>query len=516
MEEPETLMDAQAKEWEAVPLVQDYAKARAFYAKVIETNDITQVRMLCLRDRFFLLTVVLGVDVADHPWVFARCREVEQDPDEHLDLWSRGHFKSTIITYAGIVQEILRNPEIKVCIFSYKADSAKLFVRQILTAFTSNATLLRCFPDILWADSKGVGPQQWSQDGLVVRRRSGSKDPTLCGSGLVEGMRTGGHFDLLVYDDVVVPESVSTQDTIRKTNDAVSMSQNLGTMPRTRHWYIGTRYAVHDTYDFILNWGTIKERRHVCCDENGKPVLLPQDEYDKKRREMTPKDWASQMMQSPTAEGELYFREEDWHTYGDRLDTRKMNRYLLIDQANSKKSTSDYTSMAVIGLNVDGNYYVLDMIRDRLNLKERGEAVMALHRKWKPIATYIEQVALAADREYIMELMERKNYRFPLRPIIQRIAKPRRIAWLIPLFQDGRMWFPERLVREQNDGSVRDIVADFKKEEYLCYPHALHDDMIDCLANIKHDGVTLEFPKEQTAVVSPATAADDYDPISGW
>lgn len=502
--------------WMDVPLIRDYAQAHAFYERVLAANDISQVRMMCLRDRFFLLTVVLGVGVADHPWVFARCREVEDDPDEHLDLWSRGHFKSTIITYAGIVQEILRNPEIKVCIFSYKADSAKLFVRQILNAFTSNTTLLRCFPDILYPERKGVGPLQWSQDGMIVKRLSSSKDPTLCGSGLVEGMRTGGHFDLLVYDDVVVPESVGTNETIRKTNDAVSMSQNLGTMPRTRHWYIGTRYAVHDTYDFIMQWGTIKERRHVCIDEQGNPVLLPMDEFIKKKKEMTPKDWASQMMQSPTADGELFFREQDWRTYSDRLVWQKMNRYILIDQSNSKNVTSDYTAMLVIGLNNDGNYYVLEMVRDRLNLKERGEKVMALHRKWKPHGVYIEQVALAADREYILELMERQNYRFNLYPIQQRIQKMRRIAWLIPLFQDGRIWFPEHTWQTLNDGSVHDVVADFKKEEYLCYPHSTHDDVIDCLANIKHDDVHMEFPKERSDFMPAYVAEDDYDPIAGW
>lgn len=506
---------SRADDWKDVPLLMDFDRVHAFYKKVLEANDVAQVRLLCLRDRFFLLTVVLGVEVADHPWVFARCREVEQDPDEHLDLWSRGHFKSTIITYAGVVQEILRNPEIKICIFSYKADSAKLFVRQVLNAFQTNTTLLRCFPDVLYPERRGVGPLQWSQEGVIVKRRSSSKDPTLCGSGLIEGMRTGGHFDLLVYDDVVVPESVTTQDNIKKTNDAVSMSQNLGTMPRTRHWYIGTRYAVHDTYDFILSWGTIKERRHVCVDENGEPVLLPRDEFEKKKHEMTPKDWASQMMQSPTAEGELFFRDTDWRTYGEKIKTSNMNRYLLVDQANSKTKTSDFTSMAVIGLNGDGNYYILDMVRDRLNLKERGCMVMDLHRKWKPNAVYIEQVALASDREYIMELMERQNYRFPLRPIIQRVAKPRRIAWLIPLFQDGRIWFPETLIKIQADGSVRDIVEDFRKQEYICYPHSIHDDMLDCIANIKHDGVRLDFPRDEP-MEAPVVAEDDYDPIAGW
>ena len=50
------------------------------------------------------------------------------------------------------------------------------------------------------------------------------------------------------------------------------------------------RYSVCDTYAYMLRMGTIRERRHICCDADGRPVLLPQEEYDKKKREMTSKD----------------------------------------------------------------------------------------------------------------------------------------------------------------------------------------------------------------------------------
>jgi len=122
------------------------------YAEVWRQNDPDVIRDFILNDRFFLLTQVLNVTVAWHPWVLERCREVEADPDEHLDLWSRGHFKSTIITFAGTTQEILRNPELCVCIISYKAGAADAFASQIKSAFETNEVLLRCFPDILWAE----------------------------------------------------------------------------------------------------------------------------------------------------------------------------------------------------------------------------------------------------------------------------------------------------------------------------------------------------------------------------
>lgn len=478
------------------------------YAGVWRGNDRDVIRDFILSDRFFLLTQVLDVRVAWHPWVLARCREVEADPDEHLDLWSRGHFKSTIITYAGVAQHVLAHPEESVCIMSYKAGAAEAFAAQIKSAFERNAVLLACFPDVLWSERDDHRGDQWTVSDFTVKRRTNRKEASVSTSGLVSGMRTGGHYDLLVYDDTVTPESVTTPDMIRKTTDAWSMSLNLGTLGRTRHWYIGTRYAMFDTYYEMLRTGTIRERRHVCIDSDGRPVLLPQAEFDKKRAEMTSKDWASQMMQTPVGVGELLMKQE-WIRQYDRVPDIPMNVYIVTDTAQKQRATSDYTVMWVLGYARDRRIYALDLVRDRLTQSQRSDALFSLVEKWMPVTVFYEENAAPDDPAYITAEMSRRG-RFDLRPFRQKSndgPKAQRIETLEPEFRAGIIWLPNAIKYRQYDGSWRDLVQDFLRDEFLTYPQVVHDDMLDALASKNHADVRrhMEFPT--VSRVAPGVSA---------
>jgi hypothetical protein len=144
--------------------------------------------------------------------------------------------------------------------------------------------------------------------------------------------------------------------------------------------YIGTRWSYADTYREILARGAAIERRHPATIDGtagGEPVLFSKERLAETRQRMGPYTFAAQFLLDPAAERDQAFHD-DWLRYfdPDEGSTDEMRKYLLVDPASSKKKGSDYTVMAVIGLGADQNYYLLDAVRDRLNLTERGDKLL--------------------------------------------------------------------------------------------------------------------------------------------
>lgn len=256
---------------------------------------------MCRTDLYFLLRVALGRDDIEHPWIFKRCREVQNNPNGYLDLWAREHYKSTIITYAQSIQDILSshgdNPlerwngrEVTIGIFSHTRPIAKGFLRQIKQEFETNDQLVKWFPDILWAEPK-KSAHKWSEDdGIVVKRSSNPKESTVEAWGLVDGQPTSKHFYIRAYDDVVTKESVGSPEMMKKTVEAWELSLNLGVQGGIER-YIGTRYHALDAYREILAREAAIPRKHpgtLDGTTEGTPVYWTKEYMAEKRRKMGP------------------------------------------------------------------------------------------------------------------------------------------------------------------------------------------------------------------------------------
>lgn len=482
------------------------ATCNEYYQLLVADKDYGAMRALALVDLYFLLTVICKRRDIDCDWLYARCREVEEMPDEMLDLWAREHYKSTIVTYGKTMQDILANPDETVGIFSHTRPIAKAFLKQIKVEFEDNTLMKSLFSDVLYENPKKEAPT-WSLDaGITVKRNTNPKESTIEAWGLVDGQPTSKHYALLVYDDVVTKESVSNSDMIEKVLSSWELSLSLGAHGgRKRH--VGTRYHFNDTYRTMMDRGTVTPRIHTATDDgkvDGNPVFLSRKVLAEKRRDMGPFTFGSQMLQNPLADAVQGF-DKDWlHLSNSIRADQTWNRYLLCDPAGSKKKENDYTVMLIIGAAPDGNYYLLDGLRDRLNLTERTDKMFDMYEKWSPNAVGYEKYGKDSDIEHIEYVMEQRNFRFVIQPTGGSMSKEDRIRRLVPVFEQGRFWMPERLLFLDHEGKMRDFVHEFINDEFIAFPVSLHDDMLDCMARIFDIGA--KFPKKRH-VATPANAA---------
>lgn len=471
-------------------------------------------------DRFYLLTVLLHRKDAYHPWLYDRCREVEAYPDGHLDLWAREHYKSTVVTYAGAIQEVLRNPEITIGIFSHVKGKARDFLDQIKREFEGNQDLKDAYPDVLYQDPRKQSAG-WSVDGgIIVKRRSNPKEATIEAHGLVDGQPTGSHFALMIYDDVVTLESVSTPDQVKKTTDAWRLSDNLGARSENgliRKWHVGTRYSFADTYQELLDDKILKPRIYPATDDGlptGKPVFLSQEAWDEKRKNQGPAIIAAQMLQNPSAGNEAMFRKE-WLRFAD-VRPGTLNVYIMVDPAHSKKKGSDNTAMSVVGVDAGRNRYLLDGYRHKMGLKERWEALRGLRRYWmaapgvQMVRVGYERYGMQADLEYFQEQMERDKDAFDITELNWVSdggqSKDDRVQRLQPDFAAGKFFLSATLEGESaNQRRMRESGQEFRifkpvrrkdhqgaayslnkgfLEEYLTYPYSSKKDLIDATSRL--------------------------------
>lgn len=472
------------------------------------------LRRLCRTDLYFLLRYGLNRPDVEKQWLFDRCREVQARPNEMLDLWSREHYKSTIITFAKTIQDILATHgdgamgrEETFGIFSHTRPIAKAFLRQIKQEMESNQFLLDTFPDVLWSHPHRDAPKWSEDDGLIVKRKGNPKESTIEAWGLVDAQPTSKHFTKLVYDDVVVPASVTSPEMIGKVTAAMELSYNLGTDGGARRM-VGTRYHFNDTYRTVLERGTVTPRVRLATSDgtmDGELALWTRERLVEKRRDMGPYTFSCQIMQNPKADESQGF-QEGWLQYYDRCNRANMNVYLLVDAANGKRPTNDYTSMWALGLGPDKYFYVLDMVRDRLNLTQRAAKLIDMHRRWEPIDTRYEEYGMQADIQHIRTEQERQTYRFNITQVGGRTPKPDRIKRLIPRFEQGRILLPRKLHYTDHQGVTRDLVRDFIEEEFKAFPVPLHDDMMDSLARIEEPDLQLVWPEGREAEPLPSHA----------
>lgn len=461
---------------------------------------------MCLQDLYFLLRYGLNRSFVDNDWWFARCREVQFAPNGYLDLWFREGGKSTIITIALTIQDILRNPEITVGIFSHTKSIAKSFLRVIKREFESNELLKGCFPDVLYKDPAADAPK-WSEDaGIIVIRKGNPPEATVESHGLVDGMPTGRHFQLRVYDDCLTSESVSTPDQMRKVIDAMDMSSNLGRKGGIMRM-IGTRYKLGDAYEEYIKRGVVKPRIYPATDNgrvDGTPVYHTEEEWELKLQNMSPAIIASQMLQNPLAEDTVIFQPDwikMWPAYLED-DNGNLKRddngqpipnnlpdfemiFLSLDGAFSAKTSADDSCLLALGVfkasegSPKFSVMILDCYMQQVNYPALRDEVLRQYQNKFGMKEKVVDGIIVEDKSSGSALIpELRNAGIPVYPFqpgsLDKVARANLSSHLV---RDGYLWIPESDNLKRR-GYPKKWLSKWY-EQMLYFPNVAHDDGVD-------------------------------------
>ena len=385
--------------------------------------ELDAYRAFIQKDLFFIVYFVLKIPNANHPFVVQACKDVMKGPKtKTVDLWAREHFKSTIITTAETIQDILNNPEERIAIFSYVKPIAVAFLRQIKQIFEKSDLLKACFPDVLYQDPQKES-DKWSDDGFLVKRTGFAKELTLEAYGLTEGMPTSRHYTKRIYDDIVTLDLVQSPEMMEKVKENFDMSLNLGS-DGDRERVIGTYYHHSDPLVYIVNkkdpdGNLIYETRvKPATDDgtpNGKSVLLSEEKLAEKKA--NPRTFYTQQLLDPTPKGTQKLHKENLVEVFTADIPQRLFKFMVIDPAGERKDrVGDAWSIMVAGVEPyrddlgASDVYILDMVIEVLTQEEAFKTVVDMYCRNGVIrAMGVEKVGISTAEVHIANALRARG-----------------------------------------------------------------------------------------------------------
>lgn len=335
-----------------------------------------------------------------------------------LIMFPRAHLKSHMVA-VWCAWMITRHPEITIFYVSATAGLAKAQLFAIKNILESRE-YTKYFPEYVHPD-KGLR-EKWSSEAIMIdhpkREKESVRDATVAIAGLTTNT-TGWHADVIIGDDVVVPENAYTEGGRQSVSDKVSQFtsiRNTGGFTMA----CGTRYHPNDIYAVwkdlkypVFNDEGLIERyektwdiREYAVEENGL-FLWPRASRDDGKafgfNQQTLARIESEYLDKTQFKAQYYNDPNDPSTNrmsddnfqylnerylkrgknGWEYNGRKLNIYAAVDFAFSLSKAADYTAIVVIGIDYEGNIYVLDIDRFKSDKTyEYFKHIASLHSKW--------------------------------------------------------------------------------------------------------------------------------------
>ena len=428
-----------------------------------------------------------------------------------LIMLPRAHLKSHMVA-TWCAWMITRHPEITILYVSATAELAEtqLFAVQNMLA---SSVYLRFFPEYI--NPQEGKRERWSQRKLSIdherRRKEGIRDATIATAGLTTNT-TGWHADVVVGDDLVVPENAYTEDgreSVSKKSSQFTSIRNAGGFTLA----CGTRYHPSDVYatwkeqmfeeydeDFnVVGMAPVWEVKEYKVEEDmifswpraqrpdGKSFGFDPAILSRVKAEYTDKtQFFAQYYNDPNNKGSNRINR-DRFVYGDRKHLQeaggkwnykgqKLNVYASIDFAFSLNKKADYTAVVVIGVDSTNRVYVLEIDRFKSDkIKDYFNSIAQLHSKWNfkklRAEVTVAQAVIARD---LKDKIREEGLRLSIdeyRPSRHEGRKEERIAAALEHRYENQDMIHFR-------GGYTEVL-----EEELVLSRPAHDDVKDALAS---------------------------------
>lgn len=432
-----------------------------------------------------------------------------------LVLLPRDHQKSALIAYR-VVWMITKDPTLRVLYISSTSNLAEKQIKFIKDILTS--VIYRFYwPEHINEDEGWR--EKWTASEISLdhpkRKAEAVRDPTVFTAGLTTSI-TGLHCDIAVLDDVVVYENAYTEEGRTKVSQQYSLLASIESS-NAFEWAVGTRYHPKDLYKTLqekvvetfttdgelqsseplyevferqvenIGDGTGEYLWPVSSRNDGKTFGFDQKILARKKAQYLDQvQFRAQYYNDPNTGIDSGITREFFQYYEPKFlsragsywffKQRRLNIFASIDFAFSLARKADYTAIAVVGVDGDGNYYVLELDRFKTSdISEYFKHILALHQKWD--FRKIRAEVTAAQQVIVNDL--KQNYIRPHglslavedhRPNRYMGAKEERIyATLQPRYSNRQVW-------HYQGGNCQTL------EEQLIQAHPAHDDMKDALS----------------------------------
>lgn len=455
-----------------------------------------------------------------------KVRYITDAPVRRLWLWSRGFFKTTVITEDHSIYLIINNPNIRILLPSFTIEVSKLMLKSIREQFTTNADFRYFFREFCpTANKEGKIEFGTTEQFTVPNRTKVYKEPTMMCAGVGTNI-TGLHFDYMKPDDLVTKDSVTNDIQVQASKDYYSSLRFLYDNTSIRREDIsGTIYHFNDLHcELIKNplfqksiipiSGRVEvingEIKHFPGDYNF-PERINEERFKSIQSDpnISTYDIQSQYYLNPIDPSKRKFKDE-WIKYYDELPAG-LSEYVLGDPASTKKKTSDYTVIERWGVDDKENFYLLDGYRDRLLSNERVDLYVGVAKQCKKLrgAKYEVIGGRHGDLENIRDKF--LIARLPVEPKETKsstASKQDRIEQrLNGQFNAGKIFLPRKLPKVYRyDGKSYDFVEEYLLE-YRQFPFSEHDDILDCHTQLFDGEYIIKGDKES----KPDEKVDEFE-----